>query len=219
VLSFWSIVLYTVYGVFFIVALIKFGPEIQHNMASGIVHPQWILKGFQYMLYNIGTIPAVFFCLNHIEKRKEAVSAGLIGGIIGIVPALLFYIAVVGHYPAVLPEEIPAVYVLQKAGFPALLIAFQVVLFGTLIETGTGLIHSVNERIQSALQAKEKSLRQWQRPFIALVLLLSALGLSTFGLTNLIAKGYGTASWGFLLFYILPLAILGISRIIRYKPK
>jgi uncharacterized membrane protein YkvI len=219
VLSFWSIVLYTVYGVYFIVALIKFGPEIQHNMASGIVHPQWILKGFQYMLYNIGSIPAVFFCLKHIEKRREAVSAGLIGGLIGIVPALLFYIAVVGHYPSILPVEIPAVYVLQKAGIPVLLIAFQVVLFGTLIETGTALIHSVNERIQSALWAKGKRLRRWQRPLIALILLFSALGLSTFGLTNLIAKGYGTASWGFLFFYIIPLMTLGIFKIFRRKPR
>ncbi|MBN1545649.1 MAG: hypothetical protein JW902_03215 [Syntrophaceae bacterium] len=216
-LSIWSIVLYIVYAIFLVVAVIKFGPAIQENFTGGIHGTGWALGGFKYALYNLGNIAAVFFCLNHIEKRKEAVSAGLIGGVIGIIPAILFYIAVVSQYPGVLPEEIPAVYVLQKAGIPALLIIFQIMLFGTLIETGTGFIHSVNQRIQSGLEAKGKKLAQWQRPVVAVSLLLIALGISTFGLINLIAKGYGAASWGFLAVFILPLVTIGLYKIIKSK--
>jgi len=216
-LSLWSLVLYLVYAAFFIVALIKFGPAIQKSLSSGIILPKWALGGFKYALYNLGTVPAVLFCLNHIESRKEAISAGLIGGLIGIIPGFLFFIAVIGHYPAVLPEEIPAVYLLQKAGIPVLLVAFQIVLFGTLIETGTGFIHSVNERIRSALRARGKDLSRWQRPLVAVILLLIAFGLSTFGLVDLIAKGYGNASWGFLIAYIIPLLTFGIYRLVK-KP-
>jgi len=216
-LSVWSFILYLVYAAFLVAALLKFGPAIRENFASGLVLPGWALGGFKYALYNLGTVPAVLFCLNHIEKRKEAVAAGLLGGVIAILPGFLFFIAVVGHYPGVLPEEIPAVFVLQKAGVPLLLIAFQVVLFGTLIETGTGFIHSVNERIRSALRAKGKELSSWQRPVVALALLLIALGTSSFGLVDLIAKGYGNASWGFFIAYIVPLLTLGIYRLIR-KP-
>lgn len=214
-LSVWSIVLYMVYGIIFVVAVVKFGPAIQENFQSGIVKSGWALGGFKYALYNLGNIAAVFFCLNHIEKRKEAVSAGLIGGVIGIFPAILFYVAVVGQYPSVLPEEIPAVFILQKAGVAVLLIIFQVMLFGTLIETGTGFIHSVNQRIQSTLESKGKQLPQWQRPVVALTLLLIALGISTFGLVNLIAKGYGAASWGFLIVFIIPLVTIGVYKILK----
>ena len=216
-LSLWSIILYLVYAVFFVVALLKFGPMIQKNFASGMILPKWALGGFKYALYNLGTVPAVLFCLNHIESRKEAVTAGILGGFIGIIPGALFFVSVVGYYPGVLPEEIPAVFLLQKADVPLLLIIFQLVLFGTLIETGTGFIHSVNERIQSTLRAKGKELLRWQRPIVALIMLSIALGISTFGLINLIAKGYGTAAWGFLIAYIIPLLTIGIYKLIKSR--
>jgi uncharacterized membrane protein YkvI len=214
-LSVWSMILYAVYAAFLVVGLIKFGPEIQKNFSEGVIQSGWALGGFKYALYNLGNIAAVLFCLNHIEKRKEAISAGLIGGVIGIIPAVLFYIPVVGLYPGVLSEEIPAVFLLQKAGIAALLIVFQVILFGTLIETGTGFIHAVNQRIQVTLKSKGKKFAQWHRPIVAVVLLLIALAISTFGLINLIAKGYGAASWGFLVVFIIPLVTVGIYKIIK----
>ncbi len=216
-LSSWSILLYLVYGVFLVVAIIKFGPAIQKSFESGVVQPKWVLGGFKYALYNLGVIPAVLFCLKHIETRKEAVTAGLLGGLTGILPGLLFYIAVAGFYPTILPEEIPAIFVLQKTGISVLIIIFQVVLLGTLIETGTGFIHAVNERVQSALSSRGKKLVQWQRPVISLVLLLIALGISTFGLIELIKKGYGTVSWGFLFVYIVPVMTLGLWKILKKK--
>jgi len=82
---------------------------------------------------------------------------------------------------------------------------------------GTGFIHSVNQRLQPGLEAKGKKLARWQRPVVALVLLLIALGISTFGLINLIAKGYGAASWGFLAVFILPLVTIGIYKITKSR--
>jgi uncharacterized membrane protein YkvI len=216
-LSGWSMILYLVYGIFFIIAFLKFGPSIKKALVSAEILPGWALGGFKYALYNMGVIPAVLFCLNHIETRKEAVKAGILGGIIGIFPGLLFYIAVISHYPSALPEEVPAIFILQKIGFPALLIIFQIVLFGTLIETGTGFIHAVNQRIQSALKARGKELHRWQRPLIALVFLMCGLGLSTFGLVSLVAKGYGSLSWGVFFIFIIPLMTLGLLKIIKEK--
>jgi uncharacterized membrane protein YkvI len=112
---------------------------------------------------------------------------------------------------------VPADYLLRNFGFAALRILYLVVLIGTLIETGTGFIHAVNQRIQSALQARGKKLPRWQRPVVALVLLLIGLGLSTFGLIPLIAKGYGTVSWGFFIVYIIPLVTIGLYKIFKKK--
>jgi uncharacterized membrane protein YkvI len=212
-LSIWSLLLYAVYITFLVVAFIKFGPAIKSSLTSGNIGSGWILGGFKYALYNLGIIAAVLFCLKHIQTRKQALIAGLLGGPIAIIPGLLFYIAVVGFYPEILPVEIPVVYVLNKAGVPALLILFQIVLFGTLVETGTGFIHSVNERLRSALRARGKDLKQWQRPMVAVIILLIAFGLSTFGLIDLIAKGYGTISWGFFVVFIIPLMTIGIYKI------
>ena len=88
-LSLWSILLYTMYITFVVVALIKFGPAIRDSLAAGQIEPGWALGGFKYALYNLGIIAAVLFCLNHIETRREAIFAGLLGGPIAIIPGLL----------------------------------------------------------------------------------------------------------------------------------
>ena len=130
-------------------------------------------------------------------------------------PGFLFYLAVLGFYPEIITKEVPAFYVLQKINNSFLLIAFLVVLFGTLIQTGTGFIHAFNERIQSALSARGKELRNWHRPLVAFTLILVSSGISTFGLINLVAKGYGSISWGIFFSYFIPLLTLGLYKIIK----
>jgi len=216
-LSSWSLLLYLTYGAFLVISFLKFGPEIQKNLCSSLIKPSWMLGGIKYALYNMGIIPAVFFCLTHIKTRRQALSAGLMGGLIGIIPGFLFYMAVLGHYPDILPEPIPALYVLKQINAPLFMILFQIVLFGTLIETGTGFIHAVNERIQASLNLKGKQLPRWMRPMIASGLIIISIGISSFGLINLIAKGYGTISWGFFAVFIIPLLTLGIYKIIKSR--
>ena len=214
-LSSWSLLLYLTYGVFFAVSLFKFGPAVHKNLSFSLVKSGWALGGFKYALYNMGIIPAVFFCLTHIKKRKEAVTAGLAGGIIGILPAFFFYMAVLGQYPEILPEAVPAIYVLKEINLPLLMILFQAVLFGTLIETGTGFIHAVNERVQASLQSRGKQLPRWMRPLIAAGLIAVSIGISSFGLINLISKGYGSISWGFFAVFIIPLCTWGVYKLFR----
>jgi len=211
----WSIVLYITYAIVFIAAFMKFGSLIRDGFTNGDIRPGFVMGGFKYALYNFNIIAAVFFCLHHIETRKEAVLAGVLGGVIGIVPGLLFFVAVSGHFPDVLTEEIPMVYLLTQIGSPFLLTVIQLVIFGTLIETGTGLIHAVNERIHSVYRERGKELPRAMRPVTASLLIIAGLALSKFGLINLIAKGYGASSWGFLVIFVIPLFTIGIYKIMK----
>jgi uncharacterized membrane protein YkvI len=214
-LSGWSIFIYFVYGLFLAAAIWKFGPQIQSQLSAGKMLPGWGLGGFKYALYNMGVIPSVLFCLTHLETRREAVISGILASLIGILPGFLFFIAVLGDYPAVISQEAPAFFVLQKLHLPALLVAYLVMLFGTLVQTGTGFIHAFNQRLQTTLQARGKRLLSWHRPAVALALLLVSLGVATFGLINLVAKGYGSISWGIFLFYFIPLMTIGVFKIVR----
>lgn len=216
-LSGWSILIYVVYGLFVAAAISKFGPQIQSHLSTRDMLPGWGLGGFKYALYNMGVIPSVLFCLNHIETRREAVVSGLLASLIGILPGFLFFIAVLADYPAVVTQEAPAFFVLQKLHLPALLVAYLVMLFGTLIQTGTGFIHAFNQRLETALRTRGKRLLPWHRPAVALSLLLVSIGVASFGLINLVAKGYGTISWGIFLFYFVPLMTIGIFQILRRR--
>jgi len=130
-----------------------------------------------------------------------------------MIPGFLFFIAMVGQYPAILDRPVPANYLLELLGSRTFQIVFQLVLFGTLIETGTGLIHGMNERIAHVFQEKGKDMPSLLRPALALGLLLSGTLLAGVGLVDLIARGYGTLTWVFLLVFVLPVLTLGVWRI------
>ncbi len=215
VLTVWSVVLYAVYVILFVASFVKFGGAIRSSLASNPVDPKWAIGGVKYAAYNLAIIPAVLFVVRHIETRREAVGAGLLAGVIGIVPGLLFYLAMVGQYPAIASQPVPANYLLALLGSRAFQITFQIVLFGTLIETGTGMIHAINERIAHVASEKGKALHPSLRPAIALAFLVTATLLTKLGLVNLIAKGYGTLTWLFLVVYVVPVLTLGLWTVLK----
>ena len=209
----WSTLIYLVFAAFFVVAVVKFGQGISDALSDADAFPGWQMSGFRYGLYNMVVIPAVLFVARHFESRKEALLSGAIAAVIGLLPGFLFLIAIFGQYPQVVGEEIPAVFVMDTAGVPILLGIFVIVLFGTLIQTGAGFIHAVNERIQSAYQSQGKVFPDWMRPVVAIVLLLVSLALSSFGVVSLVARGYSLIAWGILIIYFVPLLTIGVFKI------
>ncbi len=218
VLTGWSVVLYATYVVFFVWALSKFGGQIAPALSQGVDGTGWIVGGIKYAGYNLAVIPAVLFSVRHIETRRDALTAGLLAGPIAIIPGLLFYLMMVGQYPAVLDQPVPANYLLNLLGSRTFTIVFQIVLFGTLIETGTGMIHAVNERIASVYADRDSIMPRALRPAVAITLLLIAAGLSRFGLIDLIAKGYGTLTWVFLAIFVVPVLTWGVVKARRGSP-
>ena len=119
----------------------------------------------------------------------------------------------IGLYPQLLEAEVPSTVLLETLGSRGFQVVFQVVLFGTLIETGAGLIHAVNERIAGWRADAGKELEAWVRPVVAMGLLGLGTVISSFGLIGLIARGYGTLTLGFILVYVIPVLTIGVWRI------
>lgn len=212
-LSYWSFVLYAVYIIFLVMTFAKFGNNITANFAQGTIEKGWASGGFKYAFYNLGIIPAVLFSVRHIETRKEAIGAGILAGVIGIIPGILLLVAMIAFYPGMLDVAIPTNYILTALNMPLLQIAFQITLFGTLIETGTGFIFAVTNRIDSVYIEKEQTTPSWINPTLTIVLLIAGVFIAKFGLVGLISKGYGTITWGFFIFYVIPVLTIGIRKI------
>ena len=102
-----------------------------------------------------------------------------------------------------------------KPRFSFVASCLEIVLFGTLIETGTGFIHAVNERLAATLKERDRQLTKNMRGVIALGMVALSIAMSRFGLIDLIAKGYGTISWGFFITHIVPVLTIGIAKIVR----
>jgi uncharacterized membrane protein YkvI len=121
----------------------------------------------------------------------------------------------IGQYPDIADRPVPANLLLETLGSKAFQVTFQIVLFGTLIETGTGMIHGINERIAAVFKEKGRDMPAGLRPTVALVLLVAGTLISGVGLTSLIARGYGTVTWGFLAIYVVPILTFGVWKIRR----
>lgn len=211
----WSVVLFGTYIAFMSWNLMQNGEQIAQNMAAIPIGSDWAKSGLAYSGYNMSIIPALLFCVRHLQKRSDAITAGVLGGPIAMLPAMLFFVAMIGQYDAIVAEgdngALPITVLLQSLdGGGIFVYLFPIVLFGTFIETGAALIHGLNERLDHTFQERGKRMPNWMRSAIAIATLVTAVVIAdAIGLTTLIAKGYGTMTWGFLLVFVLPLLTYG----------
>jgi len=209
----WSFVLYALYAVFFIWCFRSFGGDISANLSLEPAGSGWLWAGLEYAGYNLAVIPPVLATLRLHSHRRETFISGALTGPIAMLPGLLFFLATVGQYPGIVEARVPADVLLDLLGSRTFQIAFQVVLFGTLVETGAGLIHAFNERISGLRTDQDARLHRWVRPAVALALLALGTFISRFGLIDLIARGYGTLTIGFIVVYVVPVLTLGVWKI------
>ena len=218
VMTGWSVVLYAAYLVLFFWSFRRFGPDILESFGAAEAGREWAIAGVRYAAYNVALIPALLFPVRHLRSRRETVLAGTLAGPIAMIPGFLFFLAMVGQYPLILDRPVPANHLLEVLGSRTFQILFQVVLFGTLIETGTGLVHGVNERIAHAFKERGRGLPPLARTILGVALLVAGTMLAGVGLVDLIARGYGTLTWVFLVVYVIPVLTVGVRRLL-WRPE
>jgi uncharacterized membrane protein YkvI len=178
IISLWSFALYAAYILLFVVAIQTLGDDVAGVIKQPIaLEPDW-LDSLKYAGINLAAAPAVLFGLIHIQQRRESIWAGVLAGPIAMVPALLFYIVLLSQYPKVLEREVPLLLLLSALNTPLLGLLFKIVIFGTYIETGIALVHSLNERIASFQHERKKEMSHSQRVLVATVVLIGSIYLA-----------------------------------------
>jgi uncharacterized membrane protein YkvI len=130
-------------------------------------------------------------------------------------PGILLFVCTVAFYPAIEKEPVPAVYILRQIQSPGFSIIFQLALFVTLVKTGVGLLHALNERIAAAFLVRRARMPQMLRPLASLAVLMFSVFLADrVGIIALVARGYGSITYGFLAIFVLPIMTLGLFRVL-----
>ena len=130
----------------------------------------------------------------------------------------LTYFAVMGFYPeeGVLEAPVPWLAMLKQVAGTGVITLYALVVLWTLIETSTGLIHAVTDRVSVSLEESgREALTPTQVVALTVGLLLSSAVLSRVGIIALVAKGYGAMAYAFLLLFALPLLTVGMARILK----
>lgn len=214
----WSILLYAVYAVLIFAYLSKFGYKLPEILAADDLSGPWVMSTIRYTGYTLTAVTMILFCVRHMESRRDAFIAGALAGPIGMIPAVLFLLGMITSYPTILDVSVPADFMMQQLDFGWMTLLFYVVVFGTFIETGTALIHSMNERIDHVFLEKSMEMPRWLRPVVAFIALFIAVILADrVGIIDLIGKGYGSLTWAFLLVMFVPLMTVGVWRVFRAR--
>ncbi|MGR4892327.1 hypothetical protein ACIPPQ_14965 [Sphingopyxis sp. LARHCG72] len=221
-----SFLLYGVYGLFLVLALASFGGLIGQGFANappppgGWIGGNWMAGGLTYASYNIVGAVVILPVLRHLTSQRDAVVAGLIAGPLSMLPAILFFVAMMAFYPAIGAETLPSDFLLRQMTVPGFHVLFQVMIFAALLESGAGAVHAINERISGAIESRGRpALTPGARAVIGAVILAGCMFVAgRIGLVDLIASGYRFLAWLFLAVFVLPLLTVGVWRLLRRSP-
>lgn len=208
-----SFFLYGTYAIFLTLALTRFHAPIAQAF-SGAVGPGWFVGGVTYAGYNAVGAVLILPMLRHLRGPRDAVTAGLLSGPLAMIPAILFFVAMCAFYPRIAAETLPSDYLLARLDFPAFRYVFQAMIFAALLESGTGQVHAINERIAAAYaKRRQVELPATRRFAITVAILFGAIFVADrIGLVTLIAEGYSWLAAAFLAVYVAPLLTIGIWR-------
>jgi uncharacterized membrane protein YkvI len=209
-----SIFVYLVYFAFLFFAVTRFGERIAAGFAVPFQTDGWAVAGVTYASYNLVAAVAILAVVRHLTSSRDAVVAGLLVGPLAMLPAIFFFVCMIGWMPEIAGVALPSDFMLSRLDVPALRILFQLMIFVALLDTGVGCIHAVNERIARTLAERHRELTPVARLLITAGLLVGSIFVAErFGLVALIAKGYRAIAWMFLAVYILPLMTWGVWRL------
>ena len=192
----------------------------QHVVSGSI--KEATIAGFKYFLYNMVVVPAVLFTLDRLEERKDSIISGFNSALFVGIAFFLTWLSLLGFYsnPDVVNASVPWYEIMKIVGATWLRGFYVLAVFWTLIETGTGMIHSIVRRIDVQLEeSKGKHLDRKQEAVLATVIIFIAIAMAKFGIIALVAKGYGTLAWVFFIVLFIPLVTVGIIRILNPKWK
>jgi uncharacterized membrane protein YkvI len=210
-----SFFLYGVYAVFLLLGLFSFGDRIAESFTTAAPTQGWAQAGLTYAGYNVIGAVIVLPVLRHLTSRRDAVIAGVLCGPLAMLPALFFFACMAAFYPQIGDQALPSNFLLQQLGWPFFQIVFQLMIFAALLESGSGSVHAVNQRIAATVAiARGRPVAESTRLAVAAVVLIVAVFVADrFGLVVLIANGYRLLAYTFLAIYVVPLLTWGAWRL------
>jgi uncharacterized membrane protein YkvI len=106
-LAVWSVFLYGVFIAYFATVMAATSDEGLAAAFTWHADAAWAVSAFQYTLYNVAAVPVILYAARAIETGRQALLAGVSGGLITMFPGVLFHLSFAGAYPDIVTQELP----------------------------------------------------------------------------------------------------------------
>jgi uncharacterized membrane protein YkvI len=209
-----SVLLYGVYAIFVGMSLWQFSPQIAGGFAMPVPMDGWFTGGVTYASYNVIGAVLILPVLRHLQSGRDAVIAGLLAGPLAMLPAIAFFVCLVGFYPGIVDQALPSDHMLTALGSPLFHVAFQTMVFFALLECSVGFVQAFNARIDAANARRGRATPPAVHILVPLAITTGSVFLATaIGLVALIANGYRLMAYATLLVFVVPLLTIGVARL------
>ncbi|MBU2698943.1 putative membrane protein YkvI [Sporomusaceae bacterium BoRhaA] len=192
--------------------------HFQQVMVTNETFGQSFWDAVWFMLIYVGfqsfTVLPIISVSHNIKTTKECNLFMLFGMLLNGIFLVVICIMLLGFTPEVLDQTLPVYFVCSQLSLPWLKILYTIILFVALLGTAVSLVFSTVARFEPVWVGKGifENLRV-RRLTISFITLLICTGISVFGLTNIVVKGYGSVGYIGLLFVLLPEIIVGTIKI------
>jgi uncharacterized membrane protein YkvI len=172
-------------------------------------------KALLYGAFQSVLIAPIVSVSETLKTRKHTFQAAFYGFFINGSMLTLVCIMLLSFYPTVIKENLPVYFVTNQMGHQWLFVLYSLILFFALISTGVGLIFGVVKRFETTWTKETAIFKnvRIKRITICITCLLISAGISLFGLTAIVAKGYGSLGLFALFLNIIPLLIIAPIKI------
>lgn len=200
----------------FLVATPATIPELARSSGT----PGWLRDALLYVGYNAVAFPAALYTLRDLKSRSQSLAAAVFAGSITVIAFLSVMVAIAAGGPNALKVESPLHYVLQANAASSWQAVYYAVFLWTVVDTAVGMVYAIVVRAEEAARSlRGQELPRRYRWGISALFLAVSGAVAQFGLINLIAKGYGTMAYFFIVVVVGPLLAFGFGfyrrRVIR----
>lgn len=221
VMVFLALFLYGAFLFYFVVVFPDSWGHIAHELeeSSPPLQSDWIISASKFTLYSSAAAVFALFATRGIRTRTEALVSGALCGIFLMLPGLFFHLSFLGALPEVITQNVPVHWMITNLDNNMLLSVYLLAMLGTFLGTGSGFIQALNERLDSwSMERLGRVLSPAMHSGVAIGGLLVSALFGQLGVITLIARGYGTIAWGFLLVFVLPVLFIASWKIFLHKP-
>ena len=173
------------------------------TFGTGFWEAAWLM--LIYVGFQSFTAMPILSASQNITTTKECNWFMFFGTLLNGVFLLLICIMLLGFAPGSVKETLPVYYVTTHLGMDWLKVLYSIVLFVALLGTGVSLTFGAVARFESVIKPSGmlESLRA-RRILVSFLTIAACTGISVFGLTNIVVKGYGSVGYIGLFFVLLP---------------
>jgi len=213
-------ILVTLVLILFTVLAVAQQPETIANMfaASDPVGVSAMASGATFAMYNCLAIPVLLYVVIGQENRRQSFVSGLLAGLFAVIPAFLLHFAFLGNGGDLMEYPLPTYWMLKLIDIQWVTAVYLIVLFATVVQSGVGVLHGLNERVDATLvKIRGKGLSKISHAMIAGGVIAASGLLAQIGVVDLIKTGYSFIAFGLFAVYLAPLITVGAYRVFVSK--